>query len=182
MFFNEKIVMEELIMEIFKKSKRPVITIVVAMNHERVIGINNKLPWHIPEDLQHFKKLTIGKPIIMGRKTFESIGQVLPERKNIILSKNKSWIHKDVYVYTSLEEAIQDNSDFEELCIIGGGEIFKQSISCCDKMHVTVIDLEVKDEAILFPEFDLNDWKLVAQKQIVSSNNINCTFNEYIRY
>lgn len=157
------------------------IVIVVAMNKENVIGVDNKLPWHISEDLQHFKKITYGKAIIMGRKTFESIGRVLPGRKNIVISRNTELEIPDVTVYNSLAMAILLNQTEAELCIIGGGEIFKQALSIADEMQVTIIDYPVENPSVFFPKFGELEWRLLSSEQITSSGGINCQFNHYCR-
>jgi dihydrofolate reductase len=155
------------------------LTIVVAMNKERVIGVDNQLPWHIPEDLQHFKQVTLGKPIIMGRKTFESIGRVLPGRKNIVITRNLKWSYPGVEVYTSLESALLANSEDAELCIIGGGEIFKKALPIADKLHLTILDIKVDNPTVFFPEIDYTKWCLISSKEIMVKDNISCVFNEY---
>ena len=160
---------------------KPIITLVVAMNNERVIGVDNKLPWHIPEDLQYFKHVTLGKPIIMGRKTFESIGKILPGRKNIVISNNPNFSHAGVVVYKSLLDAINDNSTSDEICIIGGGEIFKQALPIADIIHVTKINIAVSGNAIFFPEIDMKQWKLCQSKQIITQTQIECSFNVLFR-
>ena len=160
---------------------KPIITIVVAMNMNRVIGVNNQLPWNISEDLQHFKKITMGKPIIMGRKTFDSIGRVLPGRKNIVISRNANFVHSDVLVYNSLLDAINDNSNHEELCIIGGGEIFTQAIQIADIMHVTFVDLIIDGNATYFPFIDLNAWQLYQSTEIITTHGVKCCFNVMYR-
>lgn len=157
------------------------ITIIVAMNTERVIGVGNQLPWHVPEDLRHFKEVTLGKPIIMGRKTFESIGRVLPGRKNIVISRNPDWRHEGVVIYTSLEDALQDNSENEELCVIGGGEIFAKALPMADKLHLTILDIKVDNPTVFFPEIDYSQWALVNSNEISVNDGISCVFNEYIR-
>lgn len=160
----------------------PLLTIVVAMNNMRVIGVNNQLPWHIPEDLKYFKQVTFGKPVIMGRKTFDSIGRALPGRKNIVISRDSNWSHPGVTVYNSLNAAIIDNQDFPELCIIGGGEIFKQALPLCQKMHITIVEVDVNNPTVFFPEFNLLEWTLIKQEKIITTQNIKCSFNEYVRH
>lgn len=156
-----------------------VISLVVAMNQERVIGANNRLPWHIPEDLAYFKQVTFGKPIIMGRKTFESIGKVLPGRKNIVISRNNFYC-PDIITYSSLENAIVDNSNISELCIIGGGEIFNQAIGLANKIYLTVVDYPVVNPSAWFPEFDLAKWHKIKTDEFTSSSGIKCCIKEYI--
>ncbi len=160
---------------------KPIIILVVAMNNERVIGADNKLPWHIPEDLQYFKQVTLGKPIIMGRKTFESIGKILPGRKNIVISRNPNFSHSGVVVYKSLLDAINDNSASTEICIIGGGEIFQQALPIADIIHITKINIAVSGNAVFFPEIDMNEWKLCQSKQITTQAQIECSFNVLFR-
>lgn len=156
------------------------ISLVVAMNQDRVIGVNNQLPWHIPEDLAYFKAVTLGKPIIMGRKTFESIGRALPGRKNIVISRS-GFSHPNVTVYPSLDDALTDNSNEIELAIIGGGEIFKQSLDLATKLYLTVVEYVVENPSVWFPDVDLSEWELVERNSIISKSGISCTFNQYQR-
>lgn len=151
------------------------------MNKENVIGVNNQLPWHIPEDLQYFKHVTYGKPIIMGRKTFESIGRILPGRKNIVISRDTGLVIPGVTVYSSLAIALLDNQVAAELCIIGGGEIFKQALPIADELRVTVIDYPVENATVFFPKIDLLAWQLIKSEQKTSSTGINCQYNIYCR-
>ena len=161
---------------------KPIITIIVAMNKDRVIGLNNKLPWHITEDLQYFKKVTMGKPIVMGRKTFESIGMVLPGRKNIVISRNSNYSHSSIVTYTSLLDAINDNKIHDEICIIGGGEIFTQAVQIADIIHTTTVDLHVDGDVTLFPDINLKEWKTYSSRDIVAKNGVKCAFNVMFRY
>lgn len=157
------------------------LTIVVAMNENNVIGVDNQLPWHVPEDLQHFKAVTMHKPIIMGRKTFESIGRVLPGRKNIVITRNLEWHHPAVETYKSLEDAIANNQNLEELCIIGGGEIFARALPVVDKLHLTIIDIPVAKPTVFFPKINYKEWDLIDSKDVITKNGIKCVFNEYVR-
>ena len=156
------------------------ITIVVAMNKERVIGADNQLPWHIPEDLAYFKQVTLGKPIIMGRKTFESIGRVLPGRKNIVVSRN-GYVHDGVVTYASLKDAINDNQDVSELCVIGGGEIFRQALDFADTLHITEVDYPVANPGTWFPEINEQEWDIIIHSEFTSSKNVKCVIKEYRR-
>lgn len=151
------------------------------MNRENVIGANGKLPWHIPEDLQYFKQVTYGKSVLMGRKTFESIGKALPGRKNIVISRDPALKIPGVTLYTSLAIALLDNQMASELCIIGGGDIFKQALPIADELNITTIDYPVVHPTVFFPPFDLLEWRLMNTKKIVSSEGINCEFNLYCR-
>lgn len=155
------------------------ISLVVAMNQERVIGVDNALPWHIPEDLAYFKQVTLNKPIIMGRKTFESIGRVLPKRRNIVISRS-GFSYPNVEVFTSLEDALSATSNDAEICIIGGGEIFKQALPYANSLHLTMVDFPVANPSAWFPEVDFTGWECIMKREIISENNIHCEFNHYI--
>ena len=161
--------------------KKTVITAIAAINKDMVIGIDNKLPWHIPEDLKFFKEITLNKPVIMGRKTFESMGRALPNRKNIVISSNPGLILEGAFVYSSLIEAINDNKSFPEICIIGGAEIFKQAIEFVDKLYLTIVDVKVSNPTAFFPKINFNEWHLIKQNSIISKSGINCNFKEYER-
>jgi dihydrofolate reductase len=120
--------------------ERPHLTLVVAMDAQRGIGIDNQLPWHLPEDLAHFKRVTLGHPIIMGRKTFESIGRPLPKRRNIVVTRDGAWSREGVETADSLEAAIALAGE-EPSCIIGGAQIFSQALAAgaADRLIVTEI-------------------------------------------
>jgi dihydrofolate reductase len=132
---------------------RPLISLIVAMAKNRVIGKGNEMPWHLPADLGHFKAVTLDKPIIMGRKTYESIGRPLPGRKNIVMSRDKDYSLEGCDTVTSLEEALALVSDVEEVMIIGGGYLYSQTISSADRLYLTFIDLDVNGDT-LFPEYE----------------------------
>ena len=132
---------------------KPIISLIVAMANNRVIGKDNDMPWHLPADLAHFKAVTLGKPIIMGRKTYESIGRPLPGRKNIVISRNSNYKLEGCETVCSLEEAMELVSDVEELMIIGGGYLYSQTLSQADRLYLTFIDLDV-DGDTQFPEFE----------------------------
>lgn len=164
----------------------PQISIVVAMNQDNIIGVDNQLPWHIPEDLAHFKQITLGKPIIMGRKTFESIGRILPGRKNIIISRNHQLKIDGTDIYTSIEAAISENKEASEICIIGGGEIFNQALYLCDRLYITIVEYEIatatsQSNIVYFPKLDLKIWQLSETQKLTSSNGVKCNFNTYLR-
>jgi dihydrofolate reductase len=135
------------------------ITLLAACSKNRVIGINNKLPWHLPEDLKRFKKLTSGKEILMGRKTYESIGsKPLPNRTNIVLTKDKTFSSNGALVYNNLDEALPI---FSDIIIVGGSEIYKQTLSIADVIELTLIDKDFEGDSY-FPE--IND-KFVEEKR-----------------
>jgi dihydrofolate reductase len=129
------------------------------MAKNRVIGINNQLPWKLPADMKWFRTHTLGKPIIMGRKTFESFGgKSLPDRKNIIVTQDKSYSTDQATVCHSIEEAIESCGNVEEVMIIGGMSLYKQTLPNADRLYMTVVDADVEGDA-WFPDFDLSEWK-----------------------
>jgi len=157
------------------------ISIIVAMAKNRVIGKENDMPWHLPADLQHFRKMTSGKPIIMGRKTYESIGRPLPKRHNIIVSRNADYRVDGCDVVSSLDEAVKIAGDVDELFIIGGGFLYNQTIDQADKLYLTFIDLEV-DGDTLFPKYEhLKLTKSASEHhQKDEKNPYNYEFTEFI--
>lgn len=138
-----------------------VISLIVAMTRNRVIGLNNAMPWHLPADLQHFKTITLGKPIVMGRKTFEAIGKALPGRQNIIVSHNPHYSAAGCTIVTSLQAAIAQAQPAEEVMVIGGAQIFKQAMPLADRMYITWIETTLNGDAY-FPEWDAFDWQIVS--------------------
>lgn len=145
------------------------VSLIVAMARNRVIGINNKLPWYLPNDLKYFKRVTMGKPILMGRKTFESIGKPLPGRLNIVMTRDTSWQAEGVKVTHSLDAAIAlaqaqcEIQGGDELMIIGGDEIYRQSLPRADRLYLTQVHAEVHGDAY-FPEINWDDWEERARE------------------
>lgn len=143
------------------------IALVVAAARNHVIGCNNRLPWHLPQDLKYFKSVTLGKPIIMGRKTFESIGKPLPGRTNIVITRQTDWNAGGVRVAHDLPSAIGLAKDVaardgaEEVMIIGGAEIYRSSLSLAQRIYLTRIDAEMEGDAF-FPPLAGDEWSLVA--------------------
>lgn len=130
------------------------ISLIAAISENKVIGRDNDLPWHIPEDLKRFKEITKGHPVIMGRKTYESIGRLLPNRTNIIITRDKTYQVEEAVIVNSLEEAIQEGKkvDDREMFIIGGGQIFKQAIDVADKLYLTIVHSTI-DGDVYFPDY-----------------------------
>lgn len=140
------------------------ISLLAAHDENRVIGVGNKMPWHIPEELQYFKEKTMGKAMIMGRKTFESIGKALPGRLNIILTRDESYRAEGAVVVHSLEEAIARAESYaEEVMIIGGAQVFDMAMPYADRLYTTVIRHAYEGDTF-FPEYE-RGWKLVAQTE-----------------
>jgi dihydrofolate reductase len=137
----------------------PIISAIVAMSENRVIGDHNQLPWHLPADLRHFKTLTKGHPILMGRKTFESIGRPLPNRTNIVITSNPEFKTPGCIVVNSIDEAIQHakQNDNKEIFIIGGANVYQQCMSSVSRIYLTIVHEEFEGDAF-FPELNMNEW------------------------
>ena len=143
------------------------LTIIVATDAQRGIGINNTLPWKLPEDLAHFKRTTTGHPIIMGRKTFDSIGRPLPNRRNIVVTRNDQWAHEGVEAVASLEAALE-LLDGAEGFVIGGAEIYQQSLPLADQLIITQIAHTFDCDAF-FPDIDTDSWEEASREEQVSA-------------
>ncbi len=139
------------------------LSIIVAMAKNRTIGINNTLPWRIPADLQHFKKLTMGHHMIMGRKTFESIGKPLPGRTTVVVSRDRSLKIEGCIVAHSLGEAIAACAGDSEIFVVGGADIYAQALDMADTLYITEIQQDVIGDA-WFPEFSRLEWLQVSRE------------------
>ncbi len=146
-----------------------IISLIAAMGKNRVIGKNNALPWKLPEDMKRFKEMTQGKPVIMGRKTFESIGKALPNRKNIILTKDKNYRVENCIVVQSANGALKAAEGAGEVMIIGGEQIFKEFLPKADKIHLTIIDKDFEGDTY-FPEYDKKEWKEIKKERHKNEN------------
>ena len=134
------------------------ISLLWAMDENRAIGRNNQLPWHLPEDLKYFKRVTMGKPIAMGRKTYDSIGRPLPGRENIVITRSKGITIEGCTVIHDVKDLLK--RDDEELFVIGGAEIFKEILPFADRLYATEIR-EVFEADTFFPEYNLFEWELI---------------------
>ncbi|RFU69705.1 dihydrofolate reductase [Peribacillus saganii] len=149
------------------------ISLLLAMDKNRLIGRDNQLPWHLPADLKYFKEVTMGHPIVMGRKTFESIGRVLPGRENVIVTRDQSFQADGCIVLNSIKaiKEYADNQD-REVFVIGGAEIFKEIIPFTDRLYITEIHEEFEGDTF-FPAVDENEWTLISSKEgMVDEKNI----------
>ena len=142
------------------------ISLIVAMDRNRAIGKGNELPWRLPDDLKRFKALTLGKPILMGRKTADSLGRALPGRTNLVLTRSGRVPFDGMQAVASVEEArgIALAIGAEELCVIGGAEIYALNLQLADRLHLTHVDTVVEDADAFFPSFDADDWQAVARE------------------
>ncbi|MCT4614434.1 MAG: dihydrofolate reductase [Marinifilaceae bacterium] len=158
------------------------ISIIVAKSLNNIIGANNDLIWRLSADLKRFKALTTGNTIIMGRKTFESIGRALPNRDNIIITRNTDLQIEGCKTANSIEEAISISNPEKEIFIIGGGEIYKQSINIANKLHLTIVHENFEGDTY-FPEINLDEWdEISAEKHLKDEKNeYDYSFIDYIR-
>ena len=144
------------------------ISLLVAVAENRVIGRDGGLPWHLSADLKRFKKLTLGHAVIMGRKTFESIGRPLPRRRSIVLSRDPSYAPEGAEVAGSLDEALAlaagEDEDEDEVFVIGGGSVFAAALPKADRLYLTRVHAEVSGD-VLFPDLDLGSWKLRSEER-----------------
>jgi dihydrofolate reductase len=149
------------------------LAVMVAAAQNGVIGKNNALPWHLPEDLRYFRRVTMGKPVVMGRKTFESIGRPLPGRTNIVITRNRAYLAAGIKVVSSLDEALRLAADIalidgvEELVVIGGAEIYRTAIPRAARLYRTVVHALVDGDAVL-PDIDWANWLEVGREHHVS--------------
>ena len=154
-----------------------IISLISAMDRNRLIGNNNQLPWHLPADFAHFKSVTMGKPVIMGRKTYESIGKPLPGRTNIVLTREPGMRFEGVSCASSIEQAIALVADAEEIMIIGGSTIYEMLLPQANRLYLTYVDAEFEGDA-WFPEFDNNQWSEIESvlRKADEKNAYDCRF------
>ncbi len=142
----------------------PRITLIAAMARGRVIGINNSLPWDLPADMKHFREQTMGKPILMGRKTYDSIGRPLPGRHNIVVTRDASLRIDGCTVVQSIDAAISAAGEVDEVMVMGGASFYQQLLPRADRLVLTLIDLEVEGDA-WFPAWEPSGWKEVVREE-----------------
>lgn len=147
------------------------LSVIVAVANNQVIGVNNTLPWHLPEDLKRFKALTMGHHIIMGRKTYESLGRLLPGRTTVIVTRNPDYKVEGALVANSVEAAIALCKDDDEPFLIGGAQLYETGLALADKLYITQVDTDVAGDAF-FPEFDDSAWELIDEQAHISSNGL----------
>ena len=145
-------------------SRRPRITIIVARAANGIIGSNNALPWHLPEDLRHFKATTLGHPLVMGRRTFDSIGRPLPGRRTIVLTRDPRWAHPGCERAASLADAIALAGDADEVFIAGGAEVYREALAIADRAIVTEVALEPEGDAS-FPPLAPEEWQIESREE-----------------
>jgi len=144
--------------------------VVAVLARNRVIGIENRLPWRLPEDLAHFKALTLGHPIVMGRKTFESLGRPLPGRANIVITRNRDYKCDGCVVADSIPAALTLCTDSDEVFFIGGAELYAQVIPLADRLVLTEVDIDAEGDA-WFPEYDYNAFREISRESHAALTN-----------
>lgn len=142
----------------------PQISLIVAMATNRVIGANNRIPWHIPDELKMFKRLTMGHHIVMGRKTYESIGRLLPGRTTVIVTRQRDYAVPGAIIAHSLQDAINAAARDDEIFVIGGAELFREALPIADRLHLTVVEAKPDGDTFM-PEFDVTRWREVSREE-----------------
>ncbi|MGI9273384.1 MAG: dihydrofolate reductase [Endozoicomonas sp.] len=161
------------------------VAMIAAVAENNAIGINNKMPWYLPGDLRYFKAVTMGKPIIMGRKTFDSLRKPLPGRTNIVITRDQSWHHEGVKVVHSLDEALSLAEDIalingnEEIMVIGGEQIYRQALPGADRLYLTRVYQSFEGDAF-FPEINESDWVETAREDLQSEDDEPLTYSYLI--
>ncbi|CAG8998923.1 MAG: Dihydrofolate reductase type 3 [Candidatus Celerinatantimonas neptuna] len=157
------------------------ISMIAAMANNRIIGRDNQMPWHLPADLKHFKAITLNKPVVMGRKTFESIGKALPQRRNYVLTRARNWHADHVHVIHQIEQALnaEKERNMTELMIIGGGQLYQRFLPLADRLYLTLIHFDVEGDT-QFPDYQHFDWQ-VTDRQCYDADDKNPYRYEFIR-
>lgn len=159
------------------------ITIIVAMGQNNAIGLDNAMPWHLPKDLKHFKQTTEGHPVLMGRKTFESIGKPLPKRTNIVISRRADWFEEGILIVGTIKEAIKFAKKIDEdIFIIGGGSLYEQTLSIADRLIITEVSTAPEADTF-FPKINEDEWELTEaiHEPADEKNAYDLTFKTYLR-
>ena len=152
------------------------ISIIAAMATNHVIGLNNALPWHLPADLRHFKSVTMGKPVVMGRKTFESIGKPLPGRMNIVISHNPNFQAAGCHTVRSIEQALEQAGEQDEVMIIGGASFYRQILPRADRLYLTLVHASFDGDAF-FPDYRQADWRVLEREDHKADDKNSCDYS-----
>ncbi len=152
------------------------ISLIVAMANNRAIGLHNKMPWHLSSDLKKFKQITMGSPILMGRKTFESIGRPLPGRTNIIVSRNSEYTQSGCVVFNSIKEAIASCQQYDEIFVIGGAKFYEAMLPVADKLYLTQIN-KTFDADTFFPVINRDEWSEIAREDISDDPSVDFSYS-----
>jgi dihydrofolate reductase len=161
------------------------ISLIAALDRNRAIGRDNDLPWRLPDDLKRFKALTLGKPVVMGRRTAESLGRALPGRLNLVMTRSGHVPFDGMQPVASIDEAVRIAMErgSDELCVIGGGEIYALTLSRADVLYLTEVDTVVEDAHAFFPAFDTAQWREIAREShpVDAKHALDFDFVEYRR-
>ena len=162
-----------------RNRKTPRVSIIVAMARNRVIGANGAIPWHLPNDLKLFKRLTMGHPIIMGRRTFESIGRLLPGRKTVIVTRQAGYSAPGARIAHTLEGAIAECANDAEIFVIGGAEIYREALPLADRIYLTLVDAEPAGDTWM-PELDASKWRESASEAFAPDARHACGYRHSV--
>jgi dihydrofolate reductase len=143
------------------------ISLIVAMAKNRVIGANNKIPWHLPSELKLFKSLTMGHHVVMGRRTYESINRLLPGRTTVIVTRQRDYAVPGAIVAHSVQEALQACRGDDEIFVIGGADLFRETLPIADRIYLTIVDAEPEGDTFM-PEFDVNEWLETSAQSVTA--------------
>jgi dihydrofolate reductase len=143
---------------------KPRISLIWAMSRNRIIGRDNALPWRLPADLQHFKQVTLGKPIIMGRRTWESLPGRLPQRRHIVITRQRDYQAAGAETAPDLQSAIRLAGDVDEVMIVGGATLYALALPLADQLYLTLVDADVEGDT-RFPDFDLSEWREISRRR-----------------
>jgi len=152
------------------------LSLIVAMANNRVIGINKQMPWHLSADLKKFKKITMGHPIIMGRKTFEAIGHPLPGRENIIISRDPLYQQKGCTVFNSLEAAVKHYAHLDEIFVIGGATLYEVTLAQADRLYITEIEKDFEGDT-WFPKMQKGDWQECSRERVINDTSVDFNYS-----
>jgi len=152
------------------------ISLIVAMTSNRVVGRAGGLPWHITEDLRRFKQLTMSHSIVMGRKTYESIGRALPGRNSIVITRQADFAPNGVNTAHNLEDALRLAADDDEIFVIGGAQIYELALPCAERLYLTLVHADIEGDAF-FPEIQWDEWELVEDSEVQSSRTAPFSFS-----
>jgi dihydrofolate reductase len=159
------------------------LVLVAALGRDFAIGKDNALPWHLPADLKRFKALTLGHPLLMGRRTAESLGRALPGRRNLVLTRSGEVPFAGMEAVASLDEAMRAVDGADRLCVIGGGDVFEATLPLASRMHLTWVDTVVPGAQAFFPRFDASQWDVLAREPHVADERhpFDFEFVDYVR-
>jgi len=154
------------------------ISLIAAMARNRIIGKDNDMPWHLPADLAHFKRVTMGKPVIMGRRTYESIGFPLPGRKNVVITRNADYAPEGIVIVDSIEAALSEVGDADEVMIIGGGQLYREMLPYADRLYLTQIQADIEGDTE-FPDYTVFEWKEI-DREVYEADDKNAYDLEFV--